>query len=273
MSEENTEETTEQTPEIDPEKAEKFGYVDFDELPEEQREPWKKRFNSIYGRMKDQDRELKTNAAMIDRMAKDNRALLDRFEEIDKFRDEIVSGQVEAEASSLESQLEAAHEEGDTKKVAEITRKMTELEVKRSQPKPEKPKTDDNVATTYQQEINQWATERGDDGSLLRPWTQQGHEMQEAVAAAATMVASLPKNRGKPPSQWLDQVDKEVQDMLEVKPSRPAPQVLDSDTSITPKKETATKLSEDEKRVAQRLYPDLDPKKAQDRYAKSKSKL
>ena len=139
----------------------------------------KDRFNKVYGQFKFQQR---VNDELVT-VVKDLKSKLEKIE----------SKGAEKEASdqkqTVKYALAKAHENSDSRAVAELTAKLVELEKPAPAPKPEPVNTDD-MSPQDKENFTRWLTELGEDGNLKRPWALQHHpKYNDAIEVTNVILA------------------------------------------------------------------------------------
>lgn len=203
-----------------------------------------KRFNRIYGNMKQYER-------VVQKMGKENKALLDR---LDKLEASTHKKDVEAAVASLKRQKIQALEEGDAEAAVELDDQLARV---RSIPDPgptpqEEPSIDDIVSPEDQQIIYKWGNELNDDGGYRRPWAQAGHPHNAKAAAIGAAVLEDQSIVSQGTEAVLAEVDRLMGAQTGETAKRTSP-VLTNDGSVSPKKESAKSLSADEKIIAKAM--------------------
>lgn len=248
-------------------------YVDFDEM--EKRFPGSKayikpRFDHIYAHMKEHGRR----ADMLDEQNKELTARFSQLEErMEKSETVTVQRRVAGEIAVLQTQYQKAMEAGEYGKAAAINTQMlskmltAEKTVAAKPPEPEKPRPN-GIKSPHDYIIEQWASERDDDGNLKRPWTEDGHPKQRKAAALTNALLVDPDWNSRPLPEILAEVERQMSPA-----SRPAASVLAPGSAKPPAGDKLPRLSAAEQNTAEKMYPGLSVAKAHERYAASKKLL
>lgn len=182
MTEEHVEQTEEVPQEVQPEAEPQEGeetrkFVEMDEETQ-------KRFNRIYGNMKQYER-------MMEQMAQDNRRLFDKLQHLESSQVQRVSGEL---INNLRNEKTRALEAGDFKRANQIDdqidaakeatqKKQQELS---QQPPPQEPESDSLFSPEDEAKIRAWAFESDAQGNPRRPWANPSHPLfQKAMNFAA----------------------------------------------------------------------------------------
>jgi hypothetical protein len=265
MSEEVIEAVAAPAEEVQAKPAEKedggTDYIDFDSLDPKV----KQRFDRIYKNMKDNERALGTSAQI-------QRQLVERLTNLEKSD---INGKGRAAIEALESQKINALDEGDSASVIEIDKKIRAVEQSQNYtptpinvPEP----TTGGLSPQEEQAMEQWATEKSEDGASLRPWSDPGHPLH-AKAASLGYVAMQDPNLFTLEEQ-LSEIDRlmgiETGDTVK----RTSPGVLSTGEGGKRSSSKKAGLSQDERNIARVMYPEA--KTAQDAeasYLKAKTGL
>ena len=116
------------------------------------------------------------------------------------------------EREGVEAKIRDAHDRGDTQAAMTLTREAIDAAAK---PVPkvatqEAPQAEGGLAPQEMTVLFAWANETADDGSVKRPWAQQGHPKQRATAAMAQAVMLDPDFADKPLRAVLAEVDRRM---------------------------------------------------------------
>ena len=264
MSEEQTEETEDEKTEkkalkneerevqipLEERENEETGFVEMDAKMQ-------KKFNRIYGNMKQFER-------LYSQTMKDQKVLLQKIEALEgKHQEQAISQAVE----NLKAKKVQAMEVADHKAVAEIDdqiaqvravpEKKTETTATEVEPQIEIPNPDKEL-------IHDWAHELTNDGNFRRPWAQAGHPYNAKATSIGMAVLEDPAFKGKETEEILREVDRLMG--IEVKTLRRTSPVLSSDSDVSVNKSKVTKLTVDQKKIAEVLYANEEPAKAHARY-------
>lgn len=228
--------------------------VDFSKLPEEVRGEFEARFNRLYGHMKQNER-------VVSDLAKQLRE-----------RDEKLAAQQQSQADAeklaqLKAAKKAAYEAGDIDKVMALDEQILEVKIPKpeAKPEPKEPERPDWLTPELEMEIRAWGNETDDSGQLVRPWFSQGHPKYARAASIAMGVLEDPEFQGAAPKEILAEIDRLMGVKEKARP--PAGAVLPTNTNARASAPKAKGLSEDQKYVARKMYPDLPIAKAYERYA------
>ena len=217
-----------------------------------------KRLNRIYGNMKQFER-------LYTQSLKDQKVLMNRLETLEgKQQEQAVAQAVEnlkaKKVQALENQDHKTAVEIDDQiaQVRAVPEKKPEVEAK-VEPVPEIPSPDKEA-------IQEWAQELTADGNFRRPWAQAGHPYNAKATSIGMAVLEDPEFKGKSTDEILREVDRLMG--IEVKQLKRTSPVLSSDSDINVKKSTQTKLTADQKKIAEVLFSNETPDKAHARYLK-----
>lgn len=222
---------------------------DFVEFPDQQTED---RFKRVYGHMKQNERAL-------EEMGRVNKALLEKVEKLEQTQHE---GQTRNNIEDLRQQKAKAYEDGDFTRVAEIDERIIELKL-------EKPKTDtviketestDELPTDDRARILSWSNERDADGRPVRPWAQEDSPQFPRTLGMIQAVRQDTDNV----EEILKEVDRIMNPQSTAKPNQAT--VLASDPGARPREKGKTKLTPEERMVAQNM--EMTP----EQYAKAKER-
>jgi len=204
-------------------------------------EQQQRRFNRVY-------RENKERGEQLHQMFKDQRALFDKIDGLEKRT-------IEAEKSSRIDELKdlkkRALEESDFSSVVEVDDQIASIraqpvEEKNPEPKPQQQET--NADPVVMEAVNTWALEKNEDGSFKRPWAaDEGHPLHLKAASMAHAAMSDPTIPTT--ADALDEVDRL---MNVTKVARNRSTVLSSDSNISTKRKKQ-KLTEAQKAVAVKM--------------------
>jgi hypothetical protein len=247
-----------QTPQTEKPQAtadapEGWDYIDFDTADRGQ---LKARFNRLFRQIKAQDRTLHGLRDLNDNLVK-------RFEALET---DHLSTKKQDQVTELRSKLERAGDQGDWDQFAEINRQLGTIEAEQ----PAEKKAEDKVKFSPLEEtiIVDWAGEKGKDG-LKRPWAQQDHPWYQSVVQYG--IQALEKARQKDPNADVEDVLRQIDKWVATQTgknsvNRNAAPVLSGDTSVRRSSSGERGLSHEEKRVAERMFANLDPNKAHEKY-------
>lgn len=233
--------------------------------PDEGRKPVDFENPEVEARFKRVYFSMKQNERISEKMATDNARLVERIEKME-------ADQAEKSSSDRISELKAAEktalEEGDYDKVSTVRDQITDIKVDAKAPKPkEEPEEEDWLTPERESYMVEWAGQKDESGTLLRPWADPEHEdHQKMVKLAGDLVK---KNPDITLPTLLDHW--EIEARRSSPPKRTAASVLPGSSDVRPKSKEPS-LSEDEKLIVRRMYPKLPPKDAEARYRKSKEK-
>ena len=223
-----------------------------------------RRFNRVYA-------EMKGTKDLVRQMGQTNRQLIEKLEEMEaqqakKGADDRVADLIQQEKAALEEQ--------DYAKASQVRDQITDIKIEAKTEKPAKKEPEpeqsygDWLTPEKAKALNDFANAKDDKGQLLHPWADADHPEYETAINAAQVV--IQRNPDAPIEEILEKIAK-VNDRV-IAPRRSTPAVLGSGGDAPrPKKKTA--ISEDEKKIAAAMYPDLSGKDAAERYAKSKERL
>ena len=211
------------------------------------------RFNRVYATM-----QATKNA--LDVAAKDNKALADRLEKME--RDGIESRKAE-EKARLKEEKKAALEAEDHDKVVDIDDRLMDLKtVPKEEPKPVIQESAPVWFTPEkEQALTNWASSMAEDGQLKRPWAQEGHPKNARCVEIVNAVINDPDFMGSDMPEILAEVDR----LMAPRAPKTAAVLTGGGVSRTPK--ATITLSEEQKMVARRMYDTLPPADAYKQYA------
>lgn len=222
-----------------------------------------RRFNRLYASTKQAE-------AALTQAASDNRKLADRMEKLEN------AGEADRTATRL-TELKAekvkAMEGEEHARVVEIDDQIQDLKTPapKLEPEPEvEPKQEDPgwFTPARQGDLVAWANQSDEKGNLRRPWAQPDHPKNARCVELTNAVLNDPDFTGAEMNEILAEVDR-----LMAPRQRPTPTVLSDKGGAREPKKTKVTLSEDEKLVARRMYPDLTAAEAVKRYGAAVSTL
>ena len=249
-------------PEPAPENPSGYDQVDFATAPREQIEA---RFHRLYGQVKRQDQ-------LIDQMVTDNRGLMERMQnwEVGQQQQGVAS-----QMGRLQTQLQDAFDTGDSQAATAVTRQIAQLEARvtanqgqtklAQQPQP---------AADTQQEHPDVSVIR--DWSGQRAWSQEGHKDRTWAAFQLNELYQSPEWADRSVREKLGEVDRRYGELSgngTAAPQRAAAtqaQVLDQTGSTKRRSSGKVSLSEAEKAVSVRMFPELSRQEAYTKYATGK---
>jgi len=254
-------------PEAKPEpKPEQKGtdFLDFSKYPEDIRGEIEPRFRRLYGHVKANERATANALNGFGELKKYTRALEEKLNALQQDNADTKRTDVVAD---LKSRIKRAGEDGDFNLLADLTEKLAEVKAEVPKKKESEPEivqeVDTGLTSADRVTVERWAGQVGRNGSLLRPWTQEGHPLRDKAVSLLNANLADPDFAQSPIEEILAEVDRAM-----IRPRRGnQPQVLDGSTE-RPKTETIN-LSAVQKYAAERLYPDMGPKEAHARYGKS----
>ena len=224
-------------PEKPADKPKPEGWEQVELSPEQQ-----KRFNRLYAQMKTQDGALKEMGGML-------RKLIDDVTDLR-------GAKAAQELTRLNDEADKAFAEGDYKKARALMTQAITAELKPAmEGKPEaKKSSDDGAQLSPDQEkvIQRWAAETNEDGSLKRPWVQQGHPKQKRAAAIAMALFEDPDYAEKTTDEILSEVDR-LMGLEGPKPKATQPAVLGNGATLRKPAQKNPSLTEEEKMVARKM--------------------
>ena len=215
-------------------KDQEWDHVEFDEKTQ-------RRFNRVYA-------EMKSTKDLVARMGQDNRALLDKIEEMESNQ---AKKSTDDQVANLIQQEKVALEEQDYERASRVRDQITDIKVEAKIPK-EKPKPEPTEEEQYEswltpdraKALNDFANAKNEKGELLHPWADADHPDYETAIAAAQVVVQ--QNLDSPIEDILDKIAK-VNDRVITKRSTAA--VLGS-SGDGPKPAKKVSITEDEKKIA-----------------------
>lgn len=238
--------------------------VDLDSLgiPEDKQGPIKERFNHLYVQVKGSKEENRELRKHLDQLT----------EAIDKRFVPLEQTQTEDREARLLAAAKSAREEGRVEDELKITKELLKPKEAPPEPKPKAPGVE-----AYVEAAQGWATERGDDGNLRRPWIQEDHP--DNVRALGTMhkIRESWQRRGiELTPQTMPLFLNEIDGAMAKTNGKAAPTqaVLSTSQVRPPPPKDQMELSQDEKYVADRLYSHVkEPAKRYEAYGKSRQLL
>lgn len=236
MSEEN-EVSDNESDAVESEQEQTTDHIDMDEATQ-------KRFNRIYGNMKQYERIVQT-------MGKENKALLERLE---KLETSTQKRDIDAAVSELKRQKVQALDEGNTEAVVEIDEQLARVRsIEEQKPAPSNGSATEEIINSRDQElIYAWGNELDGNGNYKRPWAQAGHPHNAKAAAFGAAALEDPELVSRGTEAVLAEVDR-LMGMEANKTGRRTSPVLANDGGVTPRSGGKTKLSDDEKIIAKAM--------------------
>lgn len=221
-----------------------------------------KRFNQVYGYLKQNERTLTEMASHLRNVQ----------ENADKVAQEAEKRGRERALAELKAQHKQALETANFDAAADITEKIADLKAEeKTARKPVERQAEEAGSPALPPEIHgairNWASEMDEAGNFKRPWAQAGHPQNKRAVSIAAGVFEDPEFAGRPGAA-LAEVDRL---MGLQRPVRNAAGVLSDDPGQRPRTR-AIGLSDAEKATALRLYDDLPPEKAIEKYREAKQK-
>ena len=232
-----------------------------------------KRFNRLYGQVKTQDKQLGELSQM-------NAKLIERLEAQEQ---KTAVREIDGELADLRAAKKEALDAGDTDKVMEIDDAILDAKIKAKEasetpePKKDPDKSNDDFDFTPSQKdrLIEWATERNDKGDVIRPWADPGHPKHTTAMKIAEGVLGDPEYTGADMEDILKEVDRVATLALDPgKAKRPGAAVLKSNggPGNANKEGGGGSLTQDQKAIAYRMYPNLDTKDAEKKYGEAVTK-
>lgn len=257
-----SEQEVEQEVEVQEEQTENKGGTDFVEFQDDATE---KRFKRVYGNMKEYERQ---NQQLV----RDQKAALQKIEVLSGQLEGLMQDSTEQRLETLRAEKAAAYESGEIEKVLDIDEKILDAREKAKPAEPTAAEPDpepEGLSPELQVAINSWSNEVGEDGNYLRPWSHPTHPLYGKAVPVAQTVLEDPDMVGSDTKEFLAEIDRRVTKLFDLgTPKQQGPTVLGGDRSVTPGKGTGTKLTDDQKQIAARMFPKLPPAEAAKRYAK-----
>lgn len=242
------------------------GYVDFDSLPKEIAEVIEPRFKRLYGNLKAVERDRDSQFEI-------NRKLAEQLEEL--------HGKVnQRDTGDVLSRLREAHKNAlmsaDYEKATDIMEQITDYKAQaKPAPRVEVPaptRDSFDLSPAEQRAVVAWQSAVDDDGQPIRPWANASHPKFQSAMKLIGAVTDDPDFAGASITEVLAEVDKKMGGQ----PQRGrVATVLTTDQGAVAKVPRAVGLSDDEKRVAVRMFRDTGMVKteedAHNRYRAAKS--
>ena len=223
------------------------------DLPEDQEwdrveldEKAQRRFNRLYAQMKG-------NKEIIDRMADDNKLLINRVNSLENTTDEHT---VNEQVTGLKVAKAQALEAGDFTKVADIDEQIVDLKTAAKPQSVEKPvkseekKEESWLTPARERQLLTWAGETDTEGKKIRPWAEPGHVDHGKALRSISLILDDPEYEMAEMDEVLQEADRLMGGR---KPTKKAAAVLGSNSSIRPKEKTSVALNEQEKFVASKM--------------------
>ncbi|MGI9501955.1 MAG: hypothetical protein ACR2RE_02715 [Geminicoccaceae bacterium] len=241
MTETATTEQTETPPEKDEQLAERHGFIDFDKIEDpEVRKEFEERFKGLYRSQKD-------TATAYSEMQRMYASMEKKVSELEAVKQKEAS---DTKLAGIKKGIADANAKGDYEKAVELQEEL--VEAKATKPV-EKPKNDDVLSPQQTDMLMNWQAELTDDGRLARPWASRTHRAYKDTISQLVEVGKDPQFSSKGFSAVLAEVDRR----MAPKPKQTSP-VADGDaTPSRPSGKTAP-LTEQQKRVARRMFGDRD---------------
>ncbi|RJO72855.1 MAG: hypothetical protein C4523_02470 [Myxococcales bacterium] len=234
-----TEQTAEQQTEVKTEQKPGTEFVDFADLPPEVREKVEPRFKRLYWNLKEHER------ALVD-IGSRYKVVED---ELLNLKQNHVNQKTEDELTGLRREKIAALERADYVRAAELDEKIFEIKAQPKKAEVKQPETTEaQLGPTEMAAYQMWSGQTDQNGNLMRPWTQKTHPLFSKAMAEVHAVGADPRFSGEPVEKILQEIDRRMG--ITGRPA--AQQVLGASQTRQVDKKIA--LSEDEKRVARRLY-------------------
>lgn len=185
------------------------------------------RFNRLYGQVK----HLQRQNQMLGKHAGD------LVERIDKLESTTLQRTQEDTEQAILAQIETASNQGDGKTVATLTKKLLDLKSTTTAVKPsEKPKVEnvnpleEFLAPEEIAQVNSWAAERNEDGSVKRPFFVEGHPKYKVALAHLTGLLQDDELQSQGVGAVMSRFD-ELMGVATPRASRAAPAVLQSQST------------------------------------------
>lgn len=231
--------------------AQRHGYIDFDQIEnEEVRQQVQDRLNGLYRDQKIADQATSEMRRLYGNMEKEVASLKESKEK----------EKAEAQLAEVRKGLADAQSRGEYEKAAQFTEKLTELK----QPKPvaQPQERSDDLSVGEQNALLSWQAEMTEDGRIARPWANPGSPKYRQTIAELTKAYADPNIA----SQGFQAVLQSVHEKMAPK-AKPATPVADGDTTPT-RRTKQVSLTPDQERIARKMYPnEKDPVAA---YAKAR---
>lgn len=236
-------------PEAAPEKVKRgTNYVDFDSLPKEIADVIEPRFKRLYGNLKAVERDKQA-------LFEANQRLIERMESLEQ---QTATKQTTDQMAELRNAYAQAQMSADYNRAAEILEQMADLKaaakenkVRIAPPKPTEPELD--LSQQEQAAVVAWAAQTDEDGQPLRPWANPAHPKFARFQGALRGVTDDPDFTGAALSKILGEVDRMMGAPTQ---ARGAAAVLTSSPESAIKAPRAVALTDQEKRVAQKMFRD-----------------
>ncbi len=262
----------EQEIEENEEEGDGYEYVKFDP-------PTQKRFNRMYGQVKAQDVKLakqeKLFTDMQEHFAKVSKKL-QTYEDAETVKNN------EAQINRIKQEIAEASSDGDSTRVAELTYDLVKQETaNQNKPVVEEPVAPQSSVTSEEQAYAaNWTGEMADNGDFVRPWAQDGHPLKPFMIKMVETVASHPDHTNDTIEDIFEKVDaimfaqtgKNINNNVNTNSEPTVATVSNSNASYRPtnNKNSVSRLTVDEKAVAEMLMPEMKPAEAHKAYAANK---
>lgn len=217
-------------------------------------EPTQKRFNRVYASMKAQE-------SALSQAAKDNRALAERIEKMER---EGAESKNTAELMRLRDAKAEAIKADDVDKIVEIDERLVDLKVAEKEKPAPRTETDPGWFTPQrEQQLVSWAGEADQNGQVKRPWAAVGHPKNPRCVEITNAVINDPEFMGAEMPEILAEVDR----LMAPRKTNQNATVLAGSGDGPRTQKDSIQLTEDQKLVARKMYGDLAPAEAIKRYA------
>jgi hypothetical protein len=227
-----------------------------------------KRFNRMYGQVKAQDEKLLLQGKHLEKLTT----------ELEKARTERDAEKSRDAMDKIRERIRDARDNGDEDKADRLREQLAELiaETKVAAAKPKevpvvKAQAPEPVVMSRADTalVTKWANEADADGNFIRPWTQAGNAKVDAAAEYLNTLLIDPDHDDLTMAEKLEMVDVKFGTKRGADRKASGPQVSGTDLTGAP---AAGKngLKDEEKRVAEKLFPHLSKVEAHKAYASSK---
>jgi len=244
------------------------GYVDFEALPKEIAEVIEPRFKRLYGNLKAVERDRDSQFAINQKLA----------EQLEELSSKVNQREADTTLDRLRSEYQSAMMSADYSKAADVMERITDYkaEQRTAQPRrvevPQPTQEAVDLSPVEQRHIAAWQAATDENGQPLRPWANPAHPKFQSVMKLIGAVTDDPDFAGAGIQNILQEVDKK---MGAAPSNQRIASVLTTNPESISKQPRAVALSDQEKRVAVRMFRDTGMVKTDDdaynRYRAAKS--
>lgn len=235
---EAVEETKE--PVKDEQLAERHGFIDFDKIEDpEVRKQVQERFQGLYRSQKDTAAAFEESRRMYASMEKKVADLEARDQKKD----------ADSQLEQVRKGIVDANSKGDYETATKLQEQLVDLKAPKPEPKPDP--TQSGLERQHETMLMTWQSEMTDDGRIARPWAHPRNARYQETISHLNEVTRDPSIA----TQGFPAILREVDRRMAPKPKQTAP-VSDGDATPSRPSGKTVQLTEGQKYVAVRLYPD-----------------